>query len=200
MATFYNLDSRPSLEKSADCTGSGRWDSTSWSPEDSTSTGQTTFRILRGRTIIPYLDNPFDSTYGYTDYEQFNGPAVFQCPAGYMAYFTNAKLTYIVPYGAGQDFAFGDSTVAITWAKFKFFVTGMPLDTTSTVWAPTNWEIDLTGVPGQSVSQEYSILSPLNRPMVAGESVDLRVLPFDGPVNYASCMYEGYLVATDSTS
>ena len=200
MATFYKIDSRSSLEKSADSTGGGGWDSTVWPEEDSTSTQETTFRITSSRSMIPHLDNPFDSTYGYVDYEQFSDPAVFQCPAGYLAYFTNARLSYTIPYGAGQDFAYGDSTVALTWAKFKFFVTGVPLDTTSSVWAPTPWMIDLTGVPGQTVSQYYSILSPLNRPMYPGESVDLRVLPFDGPVNYASVMYEGYLVATDSTA
>ena len=200
MATFYKLDTRTPGVQSMDMTGAVKWDSTEGSGQDSTSTGNTNFLICGTRAVIPYTDNPFDSTWGESDYQQFDGPAIFQCPAGYLAYFTELRLIYNVPQIPGQNYAIGDSTNAITWAKLKFFVTGMPLDTTSSVWSPTNYKVDLMGVPGQPASGTYELLSPINRPLVAGESVDLRVLPFDGPINYAWCMYNGYLVATDSTT
>ena len=195
MGSFYKLDPRTSLIKVQDSTGGDPWDSTSWSNEDSTSTQETTFTTYGHRHDVPYV-SPLDGTVDYCDWEQI--PCIFQCPAGYVAYLESVTITYYVPNVNTNVYSNGDSTHGWRGACVgRFFTTGLPLDTTSTVWAPTNVTVPVVN----SSDNPYGIKTfyfthagqPLNRPLRAGESLDFRALPFDGPSNVVTVTFTGYL-------
>jgi len=195
MTTFYTLDSRAKIIQVQDSTGGDPWDSTSWPEEDSTSTQESTFTIEGHRDNVPYAAEPFDST---AVWEQL--PCIFQCPSGHVAYITSATLLYWVADADGQNYGSGDSTFGWRgFANFRFYTTGMPLDTTSSVWAPTNVFLPVVcsqdNPYGSKTWHFTDAAQPLNRPLRAGESLDLRVRPHDGPINHCQAIFTGYLVA-----
>jgi len=201
MATYYNIDKKPPVLLAMDSTAPTGWDGTALGTADSTSTQNGAFYVYGSRYEIPYV--PIWDSWTPEDFQQFNGPAIFQCPEGKRAFFTEATLSYWA-YGDGTTMDWGDTTFTMGgMADFRFFTTDGPLDTTASIWVPTNW-IHTVGLdpanPGAISTTDISILSPLGRPLFPGESVDLRVLPHDGPLNYASARYCGYLEDWDGTS
>lgn len=193
MGSFYKLDSRSRQVQVLDATGGeSTIDSTSWPEEDSTSTQHSAF-IIRGQMYdVPYADG-WDSTAHI--YQQLG--AIFQCPAGKVAYVTSVSAVYYLPNDSSNTHPYEDAD-GTTWysrASIKFFVTDMPLDTTASVWSDTPWQRVLQGSNSEPFVQrqwDLTLPSPLGRPLYAGESLDLRFLPFDGPRNFCSVYFEGY--------
>jgi len=192
MGSFYKLDSRQRITQVMDATSVATTiDSTTWPDDDSTSTQHTAFIIRAQSYDVPHVDF-WDSTGHH--HRQLG--ARFQCPAGKAAYITSVSAAYYVPNDSSNEHPFGDSTTWISMAQVRFYVTDMPLDTTASVWAPTPWQRDISGSYASPFAQrlwELTLPSPLGRPLHGGETLDLRFLPLDGPRNYCSVYFEGYV-------